>query len=405
VEGKKLYYLESLRGIAALMVVAQHFVGSFFPAVNGGSTYPIHSPFDLWFHKTPLGVVFGGNFAVCIFFVLSGFVLTRAFYLTRQPEYLAKAAVKRYVRLMPPVAGSVCLAYVLLKTGAFHNAQAAALSGSDGLGELWHMTPHIWPAVQLALVDAFMKGSSGAGSLNPPLWTMNVEFVGSFVVFSLAAVSVLLARRGWLYLLAVALTWHTYFLGFVIGLVLADLASLPRVQEAVGRVRGWVWPIVMGAALVLGGFPSSGHPADTLYRWFPNLPGTPLEALMTWHLLGAGLLVVAVMGWPRAQRVLEWRPFVRLGRMSFGLYLTHFLIIGTYSSYLFTALALTHGYRSSFLIMLVPSLVIIFITADIFTRWLDRPAVAWSAWFGRWAVAPRRLSPDGVPAPAPQIQG
>jgi peptidoglycan/LPS O-acetylase OafA/YrhL len=406
-ESKKLYYLESLRGLAAVAVVGTHFVGSFFPAAAGGTQYPIHSRFDLWFYQTPLGVIFGGNFAVCVFFVLSAFVLTRSYWMTGRTEYLAGGAVKRYTRLMPPVAASALLAYVLLKLGAFHTTQAAALSGSTGLRDLWQMSPHLLTAVRQAFYGAFIIGPTGAASYNPPLWTMKIEFLGSFIVFALAALTALTRRRWLLYGVAVLATWNTYFLSFIFGLALADLAANKQVQGWVTRQRSLVWAGLVVIGLILGGYPSSGYAGDTWYRWLPNLLGSPAEALATWHALGAILLVAGVIGWRQAQRILEWRPFVQLGKLSFGLYLTHFIIIGSFSSYLFTALIVHHGYRTSFLIMLVPSLVIIFITAYLFMRWFDQPAIIWSRQLGRWALKPRAATPAAEPAalPSAPVQG
>jgi peptidoglycan/LPS O-acetylase OafA/YrhL len=57
--------------------------------------------------------------------------------------------------------------------------------------------------------------------------------------------------------------------------------------------------------------------------------------------------------------------------------------------------------------MLVPSLVIIFITAYLFMRWFDQPAIIWSRQLGRWALKPRPATPAAEPAalPSAPVQG
>ena len=66
---EKLHYLDGLRGIGALMVVLNHFMVSFYPAVFTGEPSQINSNvfIEQLIAKTPLNVIFSGNFAVCIF--------------------------------------------------------------------------------------------------------------------------------------------------------------------------------------------------------------------------------------------------------------------------------------------------------------------------------------------------
>jgi peptidoglycan/LPS O-acetylase OafA/YrhL len=211
-EGQKLLHLESLRGIAALLVVFTHFAGSFFPAVTGGGRFPTHSAFDLVIYSTPLSILAGGNFAVCIFFVLSGFVLTRGYFLNGRIQQLQNSALKRYFRLMPAVAISVLLAYLLLRFQLFFNHDAAAITGSMGLDELWSFPANAAEATNQALYQAFITGTTGPRSYNPVLWTMQIEFLGSFLVFGAAALFGQHAKRHWMYLLLLIGTWQTYFL-------------------------------------------------------------------------------------------------------------------------------------------------------------------------------------------------
>jgi peptidoglycan/LPS O-acetylase OafA/YrhL len=400
-EGKtKLAYLESLRGIAALVVVFTHFAGSFVPAITEGPGRPQWHSVEHWFYGTPLGIVFGGNFSVCVFFVLSGFVLTRAFFLTGRTDVLAAGAIKRYFRLMPPVAVSVLLAYVLLRYHLFFNHQAAALTGSVGLNDLWAFPAHFTTAVKQAFYEAFVSGTVGAGAYNPPLWTMQIEFIGSFMVFGAAALFGDHPRRWWLYGMLVTATWQTYFLGFAFGLILADLAAQERVQDRVRQVPWPAWAMLVVSGLLIGGYPAGGSTVGTWYTLFPNLIETNIQAIATWHSIAALMLVTGVLGWSGAQRVLEWRPFVELGRQSFGLYLTHLMILATFGSYLFKSLMISHGYRTSLVTTAIVTAVVIFSVSWLYTRWVDQPAIAWAKRIGAAGKRPA----VGVVAPVPATE-
>jgi peptidoglycan/LPS O-acetylase OafA/YrhL len=395
-QSHKLLYLESLRGLAELMVVATHFAGCFFPAITGGGQYPIHEPLDLIFYSTPLIIFFDGNFAVCIFFVISGFVLTRSFFNSGRHEILAEGALKRYWRLMPPVALSVAIAFIMMRLHLFVNGPTAAITGSQGLAALWTFIPYTLGAVKQAFFDAFITGSVGDTSYNPVLWTMQYEFLGSFIVFGLSALIGRHAKRSWIYAVLILATWQTYFLGFAFGMILADLVSQERVRSWVAR-RGWMsWGSILLVGLLLGGYPGSGSTAETVYRFVPNPFDGPIAAIATYHSIAAILVVMSVVGWTRAQRVLNWRPFVILGRQSFSLYLLHLMVIASFSSYLFSQLIQSHGYRTSFVLMLIPSLLIIFTLSYLYTYWVDRPSIMWARRFAK-----PKPTPAAKPTPKP----
>ena len=64
-----------------------------------------------------LSILWNGNFAVCIFFVLSGYVLSRPYYFGNRLETLRERHLKRYLRLSIPIAASVFIGYFMMKYG------------------------------------------------------------------------------------------------------------------------------------------------------------------------------------------------------------------------------------------------------------------------------------------------
>ena len=86
---------DGLRGIAALAVVAFHFLCMFHPAAaHAMAADPV------WAAQTPLGLTWNGPFAVMVFFALSGFVLAAA--ADRRRGTLAGDLAARYLRLAVP---------------------------------------------------------------------------------------------------------------------------------------------------------------------------------------------------------------------------------------------------------------------------------------------------------------
>src|SRR4051794_16656837 len=104
----KFRYLDGLRGLAALIVVIDHLAISFFQAATDGSITRYHAQTaEKLVFATPLHLLVSGNFSVCIFFVLSGFVLSAKFFRTHERSVAVASAWKRYLRLELPILGSV----------------------------------------------------------------------------------------------------------------------------------------------------------------------------------------------------------------------------------------------------------------------------------------------------------
>ncbi|MCB9988463.1 MAG: acyltransferase family protein [Rhodospirillales bacterium] len=75
-KSQRFHGLDSLRGIAALVVVFNHFYGV-IPALASSENW--------LFSYTPLHTLIAGRQAVIIFFVLSGFVLSLPYVQGRAP--------------------------------------------------------------------------------------------------------------------------------------------------------------------------------------------------------------------------------------------------------------------------------------------------------------------------------
>jgi len=110
----KIGYLDGLRGISALIVVFHHYMCAFYPALvfEAGTAFHTGSV-EARVGASPLSLFYNGGFAVCIFFVLSGYVLTNSYFRTQQRNVVISSAVRRYVRLMIPILFTVIVAYSL----------------------------------------------------------------------------------------------------------------------------------------------------------------------------------------------------------------------------------------------------------------------------------------------------
>jgi peptidoglycan/LPS O-acetylase OafA/YrhL len=119
----KLDYLDGVRGIACLIVVMDHWLTMGMPQNPlSASLYPQTSVFwEPWLFHTPLRIAIAGEFAVAVFFVLSGFVLLiKAFTIPGQAGgLLSRAALGRLPRLWLPTTFTALFYYAWLHFGPF----------------------------------------------------------------------------------------------------------------------------------------------------------------------------------------------------------------------------------------------------------------------------------------------
>lgn len=219
---RKIQYLDGLRGLAAFVVVLHHFIYAFYPALFLGANTQTHlkEGGEVFASGSALNLLYSGNFAVCIFFVMSGFVLSYKFFQQKDHQIIKESAVKRYVRLVVPVAFSILVAFVLMKFSLFYNQQAAVVSGSNWLGEFWRFTPNFMDALKQTFIGAFFTDSF---EYNVTLWSIAYEFIGSFLVFGFLAFFGKSKRRYLAYILAIIIFFQTYYLAFILGMLLSDL--------------------------------------------------------------------------------------------------------------------------------------------------------------------------------------
>ena len=310
-----------MRGIAALNVLLCHGLLGFFPKKTGGfpDIWPASSSWSnkIWF------CFFNGGASVTLFFVLSGFVLTRKFLISGDQSIISRGVVKRWPRLAGPVLLVVMLSWACFVFGLYRFSEVGEITRSPwlkhfayGLGNPAAFTP--------SFSEAFIQGSFstfffGDQSYNSSLWTMKVEFIGSLLAFGLALIlwPVLQTNRytaaGVVFISGILCCIHAWqFLPFVAGVTLA--AFLPRDRDvAPSSLVGLIGIFV----LYLFGYTGDGsgvfHPIALLSNGLP--------ALGVW-IIGAVILIATVeLSGGTARAALSGKFAAWLGWISFPVYL------------------------------------------------------------------------------------
>ncbi len=163
----RLPELDALRGTAALLVLVHHAL-QLIPRLEHPDVPGLGFLRYVLVNLTPLRVLEFGRGAVLFFFVLSGYVLTRALLRSGSPG-LAAFAAQRTIRLMLPVAASVLLSALLWWAVA-----------DPALPEEWRARSlYTWlepPTAMQTSGNALLLGGSEDMRLNVVLWSLVHEW-------------------------------------------------------------------------------------------------------------------------------------------------------------------------------------------------------------------------------------
>lgn len=414
--------LDGLRGLAAFIVYIAHSeawkhdndviqLGFGYVAADSMPNYALITlPFFRIFFT-------GGAAAVAVFFVISGFVLSRhpLVLIHKKSEeiypVLSSAVFRRAIRLYFPFIGVTFTWFTMWHLFGLQlewpKAQATYL------GEI-----QTWWAEFVVYVNPFQKPGFKWFTYDFPLWTIPVEYQGSILVFTTLLSFARLSIKARLSLTSVMAVYFLYIgiwqsFCFLSGLIIAeaDLILSQRIYQlptAIARNQQKVLWLVFIVATYLASQPSLGDqgvPASTPgWRTLTSLiPKTYVDEQWWrfWHAIAAPLIILSTTQTPLLRRLLELRFLQYLGRISFALYLIHIPVQVSFGDVIFRMTGFSRastqpsgfdnwfplpdvgplGFEVNFLL---PQMIILPVTlyiSELVTKIFDEPSV----WIGRLA--------------------
>jgi peptidoglycan/LPS O-acetylase OafA/YrhL len=276
---KKIGSVEWLRGVASFGVTEMHM----FCALNFFATT------DVFFQKYifPLSIV--GRLGVQVFFVISGFVIPYSMWANRYTlKQWGNFIARRLIRLEPPYVASIVL--VLFTTFV-----VSVVTGKTGFSVDWQAV-----LLHLGYINVFF----GKPWLCGVYWTLAIEFQYYLLIAVLypllvlthsylnAAVTVLLAVAS--YFISIYVNDNFIFYHFPIFIV-----GIITFQKTIGRIAGWQYWLQLAGLLSFVFVQSSKGVAVAVG--------------------GAALAILYNLE-------LKWKPLYFLGKISYSLYLIHWIV-------------------------------------------------------------------------------
>jgi peptidoglycan/LPS O-acetylase OafA/YrhL len=376
--------MDALRGMAALQVMGTHYISAFYPyAVFGAQgSYVKKSSWETLLFFPPFGLLTAGNFAICLFFILSGYVLSYRFLGERHAFLdIASAMLKRPIRLGGLVVFTVILSAALWAGGFYFNSEVSALTGARP----WFERP--WRGdLEFGglLVNMGTAMFAQAGYYNPPLWTIKIELYGSMYVFIFLMIFGACRRRGLIVLALLLMLRNSPYFGFFMGLFLADMVKHHAANIQDGRRKAMFLIALIGAAY-FSSYPGYVSPAFLRMTAYGVLPER--SAMFVGYPMLAAILVFGLLALSRTcQQALTRPSMLWLGQVSYAVYALHFLVLGSLASWLFLAWRPMLGHDLAFLAVVVCSLPLTLWLSHWATMLVDMPSARLGQWLSRRAM-------------------
>ena len=312
---RRVHEIDGVRGWAALSVIVFHLFWELF-----GGEVPT-------FRNAALRFWLDGPLAVYVFFVLSGDALSWPFFASGNARVLDRTVVKRYFRLAIPIFYSSLIGYLLMRAGLTFNHQAGAALHSEWLAGFLSFDPSLASLANFSFSRVFFDFADYPNSYNRFLWPMPIELAGSFAVFAWCYGTAHRPQALRLVLAAVAIAWTVseYYSLFFAGVAFAMLRRRGLFERLRASLFGRVGAPLLIAVVV------AVDTIDYARGWYLN-DTTALPGRFN------SLLAIALVFSVYSNRMLAdffGNQLSRLlGRLSFPIYLLHFIVLCSLTSIL-----------------------------------------------------------------------
>ena len=324
----RISFLDGVRGWGGLMVMLSHSIYGFLkfstPFLNYddariAADISSNNYLDL-FPGLALNFFSDGHLAVLIFFVMSGYVLS-ATHLGGEKRKLALAIATRYFRLMLPILFTSLIAYLLLKWGLMSNLDIppTPVEPYRWFQHFYNFDASLWDAIRCSTYDVFVKFNQDI-SYNPVLWSMHIELFGSFMIYGYLWLFRSTEKVHWALALAataILFVFKPFYACFPMGYLLAEINHKYADRGLFGIAQSRRTDVFFVSVFFSTAFLS------TLFK-----DSNQLEFLY------ATALIFSVSQARPLKQFFTTRISRYLGRISFPLYLIHFPILCSWSTYL-----------------------------------------------------------------------
>ena len=347
--------VEGIRGIAALIVLFNHLTVMYYPAAywGGENISHISNNLDILIGQSPLSVIFSGNSAVMIFFILTGF--GAYFVHEKGKSTIVSFSTLRFFKLTMPIVLSCFMVWLLFALNLTFYRNIIESTKTLWFGD--------WNPYNVNFFKVLLHIFTEARKYNNTLWTMPYIFKGSFLVILLKSIWGRSSKRHFIYIIAIALMINLqdiYYVPCILGLLLADWYSKGNCRQ----LSNFQAIVLLIISLYFFGVPTYMKPEFIMYR-FLIFKG---DLVVYYHIIGAFLLLYVTLYWHPLEKLMEKKLFQFLGNYSMAIYMVHYPILISISSWLFLRLSTRFKYNLAVIQTILVTIIIVMIIAILFQK-------------------------------------
>lgn len=358
------YGLDGLRGLASLNVVMAHFLLAFYPELLKEQypklqVVPVKpSVLNEVLSSFPLVGFYNGHFAVMIFFVISGYVLSLPYYDNKRDK-LRSRLFFRFPRLVLPLVVVAMISYMMWSAGVYLNQTASLLAASKWISRFYNGSPDSTEFIR----EIFLVGES---KFVPPGWTIQLEFWGSIILLGFYW----LCSYGLhiIFIIPVAVVLWVVFRQDSIFIISMLSGSLLYYFNCRNRILQCVF-------VLLGIYFGCYSELLGIYSFLPDVHLFGFEIFRPkdlYNFFGAYMLVCCVKN-DFGVSFFGWGLLRYLGAISYSMYLLHFIILCSLASFLYISLPGYIVHSVTVLVIYISSVVLV---GSLFYMCVDRPVLA-----------------------------
>lgn len=367
---KHLSCLDSLRGLACMIVVIVHSMMIVYPEIHKGLYSGASINYNDLLLYPPFSILIAGHASVCLFYVLSGFVLSYRFMGEGGMHWkVVEAIIKRPIRLSGVILAVMLPVYYMIVARPF-----------------WYSPDWSDPNLYINTIDRIFTSifSYSMVCYNTPLWTISIELWGSFLVFCLCFLVGAWPKYIRMTALIVALIYfkNTYYIAFIFGVIAVDFYKNWDFAWFVSHKNTISYCILIPAVLLFS-YPHDLTPSKVYLHDTAIIQSG-------YSMIGAILMFSFVMMNDKIKSMLEARPLVFIGEISFSIYVIHYLVMTKYikldriNSFLIGQWGC--NLYLAFIIATLVGTTSIVVLAWLVDKHIDKPCIQFSAWFAKKLV-------------------
>lgn len=307
--------------------------------------------------------IFNGSDAVSFFFVLSGFVLSFPFLHGNRRLDIGKFYVNRIFRIYPAFIIALILNALFSIRNDLKNAPLDALWNTFGF-----RGKSFWEELLL------IRGRSAYLGLD---WTLTIEIVMSFFIPFLIAMTLFNKRL---------LTWFVFaslLMGFVMGVfvlpfALGMIAAVYYDEIRSGSFKTTKWYKYRALILSIAFLLFSIRHIDRIFplgEWVVNKLNLLQLDFFTCTAIASFIFLVAIIHFKSVQHILEKKLLLFLGKISYGIYLLHWVIVAAIFEYWPQITPHFPNVEIAFMVMMVVCVALTVLLSTALYYWIELPFI------------------------------